>query len=395
MKKDNQILCVFVALFISVAAAAQSNRIDSLQRLVNNSKEDTLKVNHLLLLSKAYISSAPDDAIKYSLEARDLSRKLDFKPGIGYALKNIGMVYYNQTKYVETIEYWNQSHAIFDSIQDHVNVSLLLSNLGSVYMNQGDDAKALEYYLQSLQIAEKINDKQKIAIAMGNIGTIYSNNRSTYETALEYYLKALPLSEELEDKNVMGGLLVNIGETYLNKDKNDSALFYLKRSLKAYENTENIPYSLNDIGKTYTKKGSYDVAERYHQQALAFAKKFELQLDITQSYLGLGTAYSKQKKYTSALNAYNLAKSMAGSINLKKELKDAYQGMATTYASMKDFGNAFYYQTLYTDLKDTLINIDIAQKITNLQTNFDIQKKQGQIDLLTKDKALQELDIRR
>ena len=395
MKKDNQILGVFVALFISIAAAAQSNRIDSLQRLVNNSKEDTLKVNHLLLLSKACISSAPDDAIKYSLEARDLSRKLDFKPGIGYALKNIGMVYYNQTKYVETIEYWNQSHAIFDSIQDHVNVSLLLSNLGSVYMNQGDDAKALEYYLQSLQIAEKINDKQKIAIAMGNIGTIYSNNRSTYETALEYYLKALPLSEELEDKNVMGGLLVNIGETYLNKDKNDSALFYLKRSLKAYENTENIPYSLNDIGKTYTKKGNYDVAERYHQQALAFAKKFELQLDITQSYLGLGTAYSKQKKYTSALNAYNLAKSMAGSINLKKELRDAYQGMATTYASMKDFGNAFHYQTLYTDLKDTLINIDIAQKITNLQTNFDIQKKQGQIDLLTKDKALQELDIRR
>ena len=391
-----QKLIVYI-YFISVCTlcVAQNNESDSLKKVLLTAKEDTGKVNKLLQLSKDYMSSAPEEAISYSIQARDLAQKLKFKTGKAYALKNIGMVYYNQTKYVETIEYWSQSYLLFDSIGDMVNEALLLSNLGSVYMNQGDDAKALEYYFKSLQLAEQSGDKHKIAIVMGNIGTIYSNNKFTYDKALEYYLKALPLSEELGDKNVLGGLLVNIGETYLHRDKDDSALYYFKKSLVAYENTENIPYSLNDIGKTYTKKGNYDLAKQYHEKALSFAKKLDLQLDIVQSYLGLGATYYKEGDYKEAVNAYENARSITSAINLKKELKEAYQGLALTYAGLKDFKNAFHYQTLYTDIKDTLFNLDIAEKFGNLQTNFEIQKRQSQIDILTKDQALQKLELKR
>jgi signal transduction histidine kinase len=383
--------------FISLCTlcAAQSNSTDSLRRILLTAKEDTNKVNKLLQLGKDYMSSAPEEAISYSMQARDLAQKLRFNPGKAFALKNIGMVYYNQTKYVETIEYWKQSYLLFDSIGDRVNEALLLSNLGSVYMNQGDDAKALEYYLKSLQLAEQTGDKHKIAIAMVNIGTVYSNNKFTYEKALEYYLKALPLSEELGDKNILGGLLVNIGETYLNRDKDDSALYYFKKSLLAYENTENIPYSLNDIGKTYIKKGSYNLAEQYHKKALSFAKKLALQLDIVQSYLGLGATYYKKGYYNQAAEAYENARSTATAINLKKELKEAYQGLALTFAALKDFENAFHYQSLYTDIKDTLFNLDIAEKFGNLQTNFEIEKRQSQIGILTKDQALQKLELKR
>ena len=146
---------------------------------------------------------------------------------------------------------------------------------------------------------------------------------------------------------ILGGLLVNIGETYLHRDKDDSALYYFKKSLVAYENTENIPYSLNDIGKTYTKEGNYSVAKQYHQKALSFAKKLDLQLDIVQSYLGLGAAYYKEGDYTEAVSAYENARSITSAINLKKELKDAYLGLALTYAGLDDFRNAFHYQTLY------------------------------------------------
>jgi signal transduction histidine kinase len=338
---------------------------------------------------------SPDEAIGYSNEAKDLAEDLKYAPGIAYAQKNIGMVFYNQTKYVETIEHWTQSYLLFDSIGDRVNEALLLNNIGSVYMNQGDDPKALEYYFKSLQIAEQSQDDHKIAIAMGNIGTIYSNNKFTYEKALTYYLKALELSEKLKDQNIMGGLLVNIGETYMNRNKDDSALYYFKRSLDAYKNTENIPYSLNDIGKIYTRKGNYVLAKQYHEEALSYAKKLTLQLDVVQSYLGLGNTYYKNGEYQEALNAYKNARVTATETSLKKELKDVYQGLALTYAGLNDFGNAYKYQTLYTNIKDTLFNVDIAQKVNNLQNNFDIQKKQGQIDILTKDKALQQLELKR
>ncbi len=374
---------------------AQDKKLDSLKLLLSTAKDDTTKVNNLLQLSKGYISSSPEQANSYSIQAKDLAQKLNFATGMAYALKNMGMVHYNQAEYVETIDYWNQSYLLFDSLRDKVNAALLLNNIGSVYMNQGDDAKALDYYFKSLQIAEQSQDNQKIAMAMGNIGTIYSNNKFTYDKALEYYLKALALSEKLEDKNVTGGLLVNIGETYLNRDKDDSALYYFKKSLEAYENTENIPYSLNDIGKTYTKKGDYKIAIQYHEQAIDFAIKLNLQLDIAQSYLGLGDAYYKKGDYREALIAYENAQYHASDINLKKELKEAYQGLAITCAALKDFSSAFKYQTLFTNIKDTILNLDIAQKINKLQTNIEIQKKQGQIDILTKNKALQILELKR
>ncbi len=248
-------------IFLSSICLAQENYVDSLKLLVSKSKDDTFKVNTLLQLSKAYISSFPESAMSLSKEALHLSEKLHYLPGKAFALKNIGMVFYNQSRYVETIDNWSQSYRLFDSINDKANEALLLNNLGSVYMNQGNDSKALENYFQSLQIAEKKGDKHTTAIAMGNIGTIYSNNDFTQDKALNYYLKALDISEELRDNNIMGGLLVNIGETYLKRNKDDSALHYFKKSLQAYENTENVPYSLNDIGKAYTKKRNFSLAK--------------------------------------------------------------------------------------------------------------------------------------
>ena len=76
-------------------------------------------------------------------------------------------------------------------------------------------------------------------------------------------------------------------------------------------------------------------------------------------------------------------------------MKDIYQGMAVAYAKTADYKKAFKYQTLYADVKDTLYNIETDKKLGKLQFEFDLQKKQGEINLLTKDKALQEADLRR
>ncbi len=394
MKGCNIFFYIFF-IFLSSFCFAQGSEIDSLKLIISKSGDDTFKVNNLLRLSKAYTTSFPESAMSTGSEALHLAKKLDYKSGTAYALKNIGMVYYNQTKYPETIEYWNESYQLFDSIGDKVNEALMLNNLGSVYMNQGDYAQALDYFFKSLQIAEQSKDRPNIARAMGNIGTAYSYNEFTYDKALGYYLKALPISEELGDNNTMGALLVNIGETYLKRNKDDSALYYFKKSLDAYANTENIPYSLNDIGRTYTKKGNYNLAIQYHKKALSFASKLNLQLDIVQSYLGLGDAYYNTANYNLAIAAYQKAQTTSYDNKLKKELRDAYHGLATTYAAIKDYYRAFNFQTLYTNIKDTLINLEIAEKVTNLQTNFDLQKKQGQIDILTRDKALQNLELKR
>ncbi|MEO6637566.1 MAG: tetratricopeptide repeat protein [Ginsengibacter sp.] len=392
--KGYKIFLYIYFIFTSSSCFAQTDEIDSLKSLLSASKEDTAKVNKLLELTKAYTSSFPESAISYGNQALHLARRLKYHQGRAYALKSIGMVYYNQNRNAETIDYWNRSYHLFDSIGDKANEALMLSNIGSVYLNQSDYATALEYYFKSLQISEQSKDRPNIARAMGNIGTAYNSSEFTYDKALPYYLKALTMSENL-DENTMGGLLVNLGEIYLRKNKDDSALYYFKKSLKAYENTENAPYTLNDIGKTYTKKGDYILAKKYHLRALSLAKKINGQLDMVHSYLGLGDAFYKTGDYASAIDFYEKAKTTASIINSKSQLKDAYEDLANTFAATKDFSQAFTYQKLFSEIKDTLVNIDIAQKVTNLQTNFEVEKKQGQIDNLTKIGALQTQEFKR
>jgi class 3 adenylate cyclase len=81
-----------------------------------------------------------------------------------------------------------------------------------------------------------------------------------------------------------------------------------------------------------------------------------------------------------------------GIINLKNEL---YRDMAISYSQLSDYANAFKYQTLYTDVKDSIYNLETDKKLTTIQFDFDLQKKQGEINLLTADKALKEVELKR
>ena len=67
--------------------------------------------------------------------------------------------------------------------------------------------------------------------------------------------------------------------------------------------------------------------------------------------------------------------------DLKIELKDIYQDMASAYSKANDFSNAFLYQTHYSTIKDTLYNIESKKKLNQLQFDFELSKKQGEIVL--------------
>src|SRR4030095_14054403 len=76
-------------------------------------------------------------------------------------------------------------------------------------------------------------------------------------------------------------------------------------------------------------------------------------------------------------------------------LKELYEQLANTHAAMGNYSKAFEYQLELGKVKDTLFNETVQKKLNSLQFEFDLQKKEGEISLLTKDKALQEVEIRR
>jgi adenylate cyclase len=111
--------------------------------------------------------------------------------------------------------------------------------------------------------------------------------------------------------------------------------------------------------------------------------------------LGLGNAYREQGFFDSAISTYLKAEIFARETNSFTQLVDVYQGLALTYEQKKDFPKAYQYHGMYSSVKDSVFNTDANQRLSRLIFNYEIDKKENEIDLLTKDKALKELEIKR
>ncbi len=380
---------LFLPLFI------YSNEADSLKKLLSVTTSDTSKVNLLNSLSKSYFNDNPDTSVVIALSAINVAEKIKFNSGLALALKNMGIGYYLQGKYIDAIKTWQQALETYKLIGDKKGVANMLSNQGAVYFNQGDDAKSLELHFQSLKISEEIEDTLRIVTSLNNIGAVYLNKKATYKEALENFLRSYKLSKIINDQYLIGTASVNLGEIYYKMDNDSASLIYLAQALRAYAGTEDVPYALNYLGRVYLREKEFDLALDKHKEALEVSKKLNTKLDMTQSLVALAQAYAAKGDVVSAIDSYKKAIEVGIPLKARTEIKDAYEGLTFAYSQQHDFSNAFKYQNLLLAIKDTIYNIETDKKLGTIQFTFDIEKKESQINLLNKDKEIQQQELRR
>lgn len=382
-------------IFLATIARSQDPKIDSLKKVISTSTADSVTVNGLIELSGLYLSTDLDKAIAYGNQARTIADKTGFQKGLAYAYKAIALGYFNQSNYPEAIIQFQNSLDVFESIKFKTGISNILSNLGAIYYYTGNNTKAIDYHLKSLKVSEEIKDKVRIGTSMNNIGSVYKSNPATVDKALEYFLKALPIFEGVKYDAGIGTASGNIGEIYFDRKQYDKALPYLVTSLKMYAGTIDATFPLTKLAQIYADREDFQTAYYYHEQAIDIADKLDAKLELTQSLLGLAATQRKEGKTKDAIATYKRAEAIGKSVKAMTEIKEVYENLSNSYSSLGDFRNAYTYQTLYTAIKDTLLNNDEVNKIQQLQFNFDINKKEAAIDLLTKDQALKEETIKR
>ncbi len=385
MKRKLMILCVLF-MWGHLSGVAQKKGINA---------ADTVKVNALLQLFKETVGASQDQSIAYAMEAKNLSEKINYKKGLASALKSIGIAYYYSGKTLEALNYWQQSLKVFESIKDKTGVANILSNIGAIYFDQADDEKALEYYLRSLKIAEQLGDPLRIATALNNVGGVYANKKATYRKALPYFLEALPLAEATGDKEAIRTTASNLGEVYASINQDSLSLKFYNRSLQIGGDSESSPYTYNLMGKLYAKRSAFEKALYYHERAYSIAKKFNGQLDLVQSLLGMGNIYEQKQNFTLAIEKFREAEHIANEIKAYKELEHVYNGMSASLAAIGDFSKAYEYKTKHASIKDKLYDEAKDNKIAFMQYDFDLQKKEVTISLLTKENSLRALQLNR
>ncbi len=386
----------FCFVFFFFAAYAQTSEIDSLKRYITLRGDDSLKVNALIALSSKYLGSDFQEAMRCGYKALDLAEEIDFQKGRAYAYKAIGLVNYYQANYPEAVIQFQNSMAVFDSLSNKVGIANILSNLGATYFNAGDDIKAIDFYLRSLRISEEVNDKLRIGTALNNIGGVYNNKLATVDKGLEYFLKALPIFKEIDYRDGMATVSMNVGEIYyLKKKQYDSAIHYFEYSLAIFDESIDATFPLTFLGEIYGQRKDFGRAYAYHNKAIKIAESVDAKLELVQSIIGLAKTQSNDGELNQSIASYQRAQKLAEEAAARKELKDIYEGLSDLYARNGDYKKAYGYDTLLSVIKDSLYNNDNVTKIQLLQFNFDIKKKEDEIDLLTKDQALKSVTIQR
>lgn len=388
---------LFISIFLTLDCIAQDQdpKIDSLKSVLATQKDDSTKVNTLISIGTHYLSSDIDKAMNYGIQAQELAQNIDFVIGEAYALKLLGMGYNTSAKYPEADAKFKESLQLFESINFEDGIANILNNLGSNYFLMADDAKSIDYHLRSLRVSEKINNKLRIATNLTNIGTVYANKAATNNKSIGYFLRALKTFQEIEYERGIGVVSMNIGESYFKEQVYDSALTFFEIGIKIFEGDAYSAFGLSYVGEIYAEQKDFERAFKVHNEAIEITEKLGAKQDLAVSLISLASTLEKKGDHIESIETYRRAQKISEEIGALQEVKKTYEALSQAYARLGDFKNAYTYEALLTSIKETLYNTDEDKKIQALQFTFDIDKKENEINLLTKDKELQQATIQR
>lgn len=330
--------------------------IDSLFATLKTATEDTVKIKTLNMLSRQYIKTSNYvQALKYGEEAEQLSEKINNKKRMAISYYIIGMIYNDQGNYEKALSKHLKALEIMEEIGDKGGVANSYNSMGIIYDAQLNYPKALELYLKALKIYEKLGDKTGIANAYNNIGIIYDSQKNESK-ALEQYLKALKIYETTGDKEGVATTYNNIGYSYMKQNEYEKSLNNYLKAAKISEklgDREAMALNYNNIGDAYTKQGKFEAAYHYLIQSLILSKE----------------------------------------IGSKDDIKEAYVSLSELYEKKGDYKKAYEYHKFYSDIKDSLLNQQSGKQITEMNSKYESEKKDRDIELLTKTQELQQDEV--
>lgn len=411
LKKNIKHFLLYILLFsISAVNAQESNStIDSLLKVISTLSSpspevklvkgaDTTLINTLNQVSNEfrYIDSY-EKALKYAQDALLQSEKIDYQKGIASAHSNKGIAYGLQSNYEKALDEHLAAIKMSRKIGFIKGIISSYNGIGNAFLHKGDYKQALENYLAGLKISEENKIKNAIATFSANIGIIYYE-RKNYEEALAAFSKSLKAREEMGNKTGMANSNSGIGAIYFEQKNYKLALKHFSKSLelqKEINDKQGVADSYSNIGNVYEKEKSYKKALLHYQQALKIKEEIGEKIGIANTSADIGNIYMQLDEPEKAHHHLSRSLEVSKSIGAKNQIKVAYLSLSELYKKKGDYKQAFKYHKLYDEIKDTILNEVSDRQISEMSIKYESEKKEKDIQLLTKDKKLQQSEIGR
>ncbi|MCC7331815.1 MAG: tetratricopeptide repeat protein [Flavobacteriales bacterium] len=310
--------------------------------------------------------------------------------------KSIGRILYFKSEYNQANEiFLDVLHKLPMNDNNKVHRFDIYNFLGLIQRSLGNYDQATLYFFQSLEIATQLKDLDKEAVCYTNIGGIYYY-QDNYKKSLENFEKAKQLRILLKDSAGVAGLENNLGAILLEESRFNEALQNFKQSYSFYKKNNierNQVIILNNIARCHVGLSQYSEALNYLYLSLLVGQKIGYNSGIINANYLIGDVYQAQKKYLDALLYYKKSMDIARENQLKPLIRDLYKKMAETESLLKNFDNAYKYHILYAQYQDSIVNENTNKQIAEIQEKYESEKKEKEIESLSKEKLLQEIEI--
>jgi tetratricopeptide (TPR) repeat protein len=349
---------IILIVFISLALSAQVKRhLDSLRDVIDHTNNDTLKIRNwnqisLLNSNRGYYILGE----KAAYEALGIAKKMNYDRGIAQAYYYIGISFSKRNKYDVALEWYSKAIPLYEKARDTSGLAYTIMLIGVIDYYLKNYTRAEGNYKKALDLFEKQKNDLGMANCLVNLGSLYYATND-FEKAVAYCQNAYDhFGASVHGKAVAATIMANVySELYT---KNDS------------------------IGNTKSAEDYLDKAISNYNNNLKIYSQLDQPVEKGGTYLDLFGITFKARQYAVAKRYIDSSYNLIKDINNIEGLKFAYQAYYRWHLQRKDSSAALRYYLLFSAAKDSVFNMEKAEKMDALNVQLMEVEKEKEISIL-------------
>lgn len=392
--KTNLFSCFFFyLLLIFPGNLAAQNKIDSLEKLLIQSPNDSIRLELLKNLTNRIHVNNPSKYITYIQQGIELSKKVE-------DYDHLGGFYMHYSKYLA------QSHSI-DSALSIIEAAVLLQPKTKKLQNRialdithaqlleqkGDFSNATKKYLAALNVAKKEHYSDGLVGCYNGLSGVFLSQKM-YDKAIEYNKKCAGVCDELSPHKTpfcFATTYSNLGIFYLKKKQIDSALYYTLRAIKKKKKIKHINglyHSYFIAANCYLKKKDTTKAVQFYKEALNYSQQTNNIKGLSQSLLALGKIHITQKNTKALPFIFTQLDSIMPNIQESYIQVNYFQVKSNYFELKKDYKSALELVKNQFNMVDSIRKEKNTTLIASLETKYRTDQHQLEKELAEKELLL-------
>lgn len=396
--KVDRVTRVFIVLFFYLSVtSAQTKFIDSLINLSKQASADTVKIKLYGDISWELMAVDITQSLAYAEKELNLALKTGNSSLIAQAQSDIGNVFNRKSDFDSALVHYQKAADLRLALKQPVKAAGIYSNMATVYMRQNKFEEAMKLDFKSLAKFEEAKDVPKQAIILGNLGNIYYEMEQNKQAKV-YFLKSLALARESHSPATEANALMNLGGIYFETNETDSALLVFRQAetiLLANNQIYNLGTVYNNIGKILAGQEKYNEAIQYYEKALANRIQFQDKYGVGLSHLTIGELYKKENKFAEAIKHLEESAAIFLQSHSLINLKQTYLFLAQAYENEGNLAQCVKYYKSYNEYKDSVYTKETSDKLVEMNTKYETEKKEQENKLLHTQNELSEENVKK